>query len=173
MSNALLHKILLLLLLNFCGTLSAFATAVSFTSMNLGGNSWQLDFEIKNRENFVFDEITIFFDRSLYGDLSILAAPQGWDSLAVQPDESLSSDGFVDLLSLNTGISPGGNLLGISVRTNYFVAGAPTAQVFQIINPVTFDVIYEGQTTAVPEASTSILLVIGLLGISAWRRFGA
>lgn len=173
MSNVSLRKILLLVLLNFYGMLSASATAISFTSTNLGGSSWQLDFDVKNSENFIFEEITIFFEKSSYRNIYISAAPQGWDSLAVQPDETLSSDGFIDLLSLNTGIFPGGNLSGISIRTDYLVAGVPTPHVFHIINPVTFDVIYEGQTTAVPETSTSILLVIGLIGMTAWRRLGA
>ena len=125
------------------------AAVVSFKSTLLGGNQWKYDYTVvAAAADPTIDEFTIFFNSTRYSNLSVAAAPLGWDPLVIQPDAGIPSDGFFDALTLVVGISPGTSLGGFAVSFDFLGTGTPGAQRFDIVDPNTFATLTSGLTTA-------------------------
>ena len=127
----------------------AHAVTVTFSATPLGGTSWRYDYVLTNDTLAVpVEEFTIYFPPNLYANLLAGATP-GWDILVVQPDLGIPDDGFYDGLSIGLGgIAPGGSASGFSVTFNYLGGGAPGAQPFEVVDPVTFAPLFSGSTVA-------------------------
>jgi hypothetical protein len=148
--------------------------SIQYTLVPLGGNVYQYVYSIRNNGTLpggsavkLFD---IFFDSSLYQKSSLqIVTPSSLQSqwsevlLAVIPPVIPAE---YDVLSLQGGIPVGGAVTGFSVKFTWLGSGVPGAQVFQISDPSTFQVLQTGQTvldpTSVPAASTLSLILIGL-----------
>jgi hypothetical protein len=168
----------------------AFALAVSFGAANaasilysvasIGGTTWRYDYVVLNDSTALpIEEFSVFFEEGTFQNLVSLAAPADWDVIAVQPDATLSSAGFVDGLALAAGIPPGGTLGGFSVSFTYLGAGTPGPQPFAIVDPLTFATTASGSTTlfvAPPQPPTNVPIplpgTLTLLGVVAltWVR---
>lgn len=154
----------------------SYATTISYTTTNLIGNSWQYRYSVTN-DSLIdpINELTIYFDRNSFSNLSVVGSPIGWDSIVIQPDLAIPADGFFDGLTLVQGVAPGAKVGGFLVGFQYLKAGTPGSQSFEIIDPSNFDVIASGLTTAesvlppppstVPEPSSIALMALGL---AAW-----
>ena len=100
---------------------------------------------------------TIFFDANLY---RLLQDPPpfvsaDWDTISIQPDLALHSDGFYDTLALRNNpafTDP------FKLRLVWLGTGTPGAQPFTVYNN-DFTTITQGQTTNVPEPSALALLL--------------
>jgi PEP-CTERM motif len=150
---------------------SARAVQIEYTTTFLGGTTWEYYYTVVNTGSTPIDEFTIFFDRNTFASLVAVASPLGWDSIVVQPDPLLPSNGFFDSLALGPGIAAAASLSGFSVSFNFLGQGTPGSQPFDIINPFTFETLSSGLTTsaaAVPEPTSTALLLAGL-GLLAWR----
>ena len=90
-----------------------------------------------------------------------------WDELVVQPDPILTDDGFYDALATGDGIAQGASFAGFTAQFDWLGTGEPGAQLFEIIDPDTFETIYSGQT--VPEPTALTLLMLGA-ALTATRR---
>lgn len=146
------------------------AASISYNVTNVAGNSWRYDYTVANSTlGAPLEELTIYFDHTLYRNLAVADSPVEWDSLVVQPDLALPDDGFFDSLALLTGIAPSVSLSGFSVSFNYIGQGVPGAQYFEVVNPTTFAVLESG-TTAVPAPSAGALLATGIAFAAARRR---
>ena len=155
----------------------ASALEIKFAAKNIGGSNWKLDYTLTAQAGDpTIDEVTIFFDRSRYGELSLLGSPAGWDSIVIQADPILSADGFVDTLALGGGLAPGDELTGLSIFVVSLVPGAPMGQLFQIIDPNTFGVVGSGLTIATDDPEQSISepsgLALSALALLALRSAG-
>lgn len=156
------------------------ATVVTYETTNLGAGVWQYDYSVKNDTlSSPIEEITIYFSLGLYSNLLSVFAPQDWDSLVAQPDQSLPADGFLDSLALATGILSGHTIAPFAVQFTWLGSGVPASQPFEVIDPISFSVSDVGNTTAysqppsVPEPGTMSLYILGiavLLQLSLHRR---
>lgn len=143
--------------------LSANASVIEYSLTNIGGNSWRYDYGITNNTNTTIAEFTIFFDLHRYSNLQVVHSAQEWDSIVVQPDPNLPSDGFFDTLALSAGLFPDSTLRigAFSVLFDFSGPGAPGSQPFEAYNAA-FAMVGSGFTTlpsSVPEPSTGYLIV--------------
>ena len=158
------------------------ATSISYDVQSLGGAVWEYTYTVAN-DTLASDieEFTIWFDLGLYENLVATATPADWDPLVIQPDPGIPDDGFYDALALVAGIAPGDSLGGFSVSFDYLGGGTPGAQLFEVIDPATFDLLDEGTTAraaagpgpggpAIPEPATGLLLGMGLAGLLVGRQ---
>lgn len=157
--------------------LQAQGAVIDYSVTPLGGQTWQFDYTVTNdSEALTIDEFTIYFDRTLFGSLVIVGAPDVWDPLVAQPDLELPSDGFFDALALAFGIAPGLSLSGFSVAFTFLGSGTPGSQPFDIVDPETFAVLASGVTSlaaqAVPEPGTLSLLLLAAFVAGAQRMRG-
>ena len=114
---------------------------------------------------------TVFFDASLFSNLTVMASPDGWDSLAVAPDLALASPGFFDALALpaTAPLGLGQSLGGFALQFAYSGVGAPAALPFDIVND-NYDVLFTGLTSAVPEPGSAWMGLLGGALLLARRR---
>jgi hypothetical protein len=152
-----------------CGMLmSAASAAITYRLTPLGGNAYAYSYTIGNDTGMPVDELTLYFDRLLYANLHLDAAPAGWDPLLLQPDLALPADGFLDLLTLGPPLPHGGSLDGLSVSFSYLGQGQPGAQPFDVVDPETFAVLFAGRTVGmqaphdIPAPAPLPLLMLGL-----------
>lgn len=155
----------------------ALASAITFDSTSLGGNTWNYQYFVSNDTlSSEIQEFTVFFEYGLYSNLAVSSSPSGWDSLVTEPVEILGipQDGLFDSLALGPGIGVGQGVGGFGVTFNWLGGGAPAGQYFEIVDPASFDVLDSGVTTAapapVPEPGTLLLLSSGLAGIWGMRK---
>jgi hypothetical protein len=140
------------------GSLCAHATLITYSVSALGPSMWRYEYRITNDTlPDPIGEFTVFFDRALYSGLAAVASPAGWDSIVVQPDSGIPSDGFFDSLALATMLEPGHSLSGFAVEFNYSGTGPPGPQRLAILD-TDFNAIDEGVTVAVPEPSVVLMM---------------
>ena len=148
-------------------TAQAFATTITFQVTDLGGNDWRYDYVVKNDTlTTPIEEFAIYFDLAEYDNLTPADVPADWNALVLQPDPAIPDDGIFDALALvpAAAIGPGSQLAGFSVSFHFLGVGTPGTQRFEILDPVTFDVLDFGTTqvaTSVPEPAIMTMLVLG------------
>jgi hypothetical protein len=153
----------------------ASALTVDYSASPLGGNLWRYDYFLTNDSTSPINEFTIYFDQASFASLAILDSPLGWDSLVVQPDAALASDGFFDSFAQGAGLLSGTSLGGFSVSFAYLGGGSPGSQTFGVVDPFTFQVVSSGVTriaSPVPEPPQVLLTIAGLgaLALATRRR---
>lgn len=174
-------KIFSLLVILFIQPMVTYASTISYTTSALGGGKWQYQYTVIAAQNeSAIAEFSVFFDVSKYANLAVTASPGGWDSIVLQPDSTLPSDGIFDSLSLGADIGPGQSLDSFTVAFDFLGIGTPGAQTFNIIDPETFSTLRSGATIAaagplptpsdVPEPNTLALAMIGVVTLLARRR---
>jgi len=142
------------------------ATLIEYELTNLSGNRWEYAYTVTNDSlGSVLEELTIYFDVTLFENLAVTESPPGWDSLVIQPDSGLPADGLFDSLATLGRLAPAGTQSGFRVAFDFLGTGTPGAQPFEIVEPATFDVLDSGQTTAIPEPSLAWLLVAGAFAL--------
>lgn len=149
---------------------SARATTVTYEAAHLGGTQWRYDYSVSNDTLAVaIEEFTLFFDHALYANLSGATGAPGWDLLLIAPDAAIPAAGYFDALALAGGIAVNATRAGFSVTFDYLGAGAPVAQAFSVLDPVSFAELDNGMTvavSAVPLPPAFMLMLAGLLLIS-------
>jgi hypothetical protein len=149
----------------------------TFVETDLGGGIWQYDYTLTNLSDPILDggfdlySLSLFFDPAAI--FSVVSLPYGW--------EEIDGAGFADVFSIIPGafpdgfdIAPGTSLAGFRFQFNYRAGILPFQAMFS--NPADYEnpAFYQGNTTSVPdESSTLLLTIIGISGIAAVKRFGA
>lgn len=172
-----------------CSTFFANAVIIESELTDLGGNSYQYDFNVIN-DDFVpgIEGISVYFDFSLFDNLAVIASPAGWDSLELQSVPFLFLDGVFDTLALTAPLLVmGDSLAGFSMTVDWL--GGPSGPAaggndFEIYDGFTFDVLASGQTTGIvtpppppppnpnpiPEPGLLSLFGLALLFVGARKR---
>lgn len=152
------------------------ATVIEYSVTNIAGNTWEYTYSVEN-DTLVIEEFTIFFEVGLYENITPSATPVDWDPLAIQPDPGLPDDGFYDALALGSGIGQWDSLGGFSVQFDFLGLDTPGAQAFDIVDPVTFDILDFGTTvlaaqppTQVSEPGVLSLVAGAMLLLAGFRR---
>lgn len=155
----------------------AAATAITYEVTQLDGDTWRYDYTLDNDTlGSTLGEFTVYFGLGDYFNLDALITPAGWTGFIAQPDPLLPDDGFFDLLATNGGIPAGQSLGGFSIVFDWLASGTPGSQRFDIIEPESFTTLESGLTirasasTSVPEPSSLLLLIAGLVTISWMQR---
>lgn len=160
-----------------CASAFSQATVVNGDFTNAGGIAWTMDIKVTNDGTLpLVGNFTVFFDYGSASNLVLVSSPGNWDTLVLQPDDGLTSAGYLDSLPLNTvdKLSNGHSVSGFKVRFDWRAAVAPNSFAYTI-NDDSFNALETGTTTAtsapIPEPASYGLLVFGLLGISALAKF--
>ncbi|AQQ10097.1 hypothetical protein L21SP3_01923 [Sedimentisphaera cyanobacteriorum] len=133
---------------------------------NVSGSRWEAEYAIENTGTEQISELTIWFDYEDYTNFEITTAdPQGWDEMIIAAEPLTESGAGYDLLNASEPITTGEVLGGFSVEFDY-AGSTPQNQSFEIINPNTYETLYEGQT--VPEPAT--IGLFALAGIALKKR---
>lgn len=159
------------------GLQSAQATKIESQFTQVAGPSWTVEFTVTN-DGVVpsVGEFTVFFDETLYSNLSVIASPLTWDSIAIQPDPGIPAIGYYDSLV----IDPAGALTATQVQGGFKAGftflgvGTPGALPFSVVDG-NFQTIESGTTTftvtsAVPELGTLAMLLCGLVPVCVGAR---
>lgn len=116
----------------------------------------------------------VYFDETLYDNLSETDRPTGWSSLIVPPSAVLGDDGEYDAYVSGPELAVGESVSGFVVRFEWLGLDEPSIQPFEILDATTFASIYSGTTTkavltriqAIPSSSLTALIILLMLVLS-------
>lgn len=168
----------------FLMTVVSSAITIEYALTHLGGNSYEYLYSISNDGSLgastplqIFD---IAFDPALYEEssLAILSPTDTSDNWLEELFASaVGVPAFFNALALTGGIPVGDTVSGFTVSFDWLGGAAgPGAQIFEVYDPQTFDLLVTGTTrnandpTAVPEPATLLLVGAGLAGIIVLRK---
>ncbi len=139
-------------------TVSFVATDLADTTV--GEDLWRYDYLISGPLG-VFEAVNLLFSPTDYGALSSVAGAPQLDLLPIDPDAGLPANGMLTATALTT--LAAGATANATVSFVWLAIGTqPGAQAFEHLDDG-FNVIGNGLTRPVPEASTALLLLGGLL----------
>ncbi len=174
-TDNLAYRILGALILALC-VQTASATLIEYELTPTGGNNYRYEYTVTNDGSLgagvALEWFAILFDPALYDETSltiVTANPPAadWDELIL--GSGLLIDAAYDVFALGGGIADGDSVSGFAVEFTWLGAGMPSAQPFEIYDPVSFSVIETG-VTAAPEPGTLALLFLATLAAAAIRR---
>jgi hypothetical protein len=144
----------------FCGCRSE-AAMIQYTATDSSGSTWRYDYSVTNNDlSSPVGEVTIFFGLGSYSNISSPGQPSTWSSVVAQPDPAIPADGFFDSATSSGGISLGATLSGFSVQFTWLGTGSPGAQMYDVVDPVSFATLESGTTV-------STVPIPGALGLLA------
>lgn len=152
---------------------SSHAAQIQTTFSQVAANTWDVSFEVTANAGQTIEAFSVYFDWTKASNILVQASPGNWDSLAIQGDALLSSDGIFDSLPIGPGISAGTSLSGFAARFDWADTTAPAALRFTINDPVTFGVLEPGFTVMaapVPEPAAWLLMLTALGAGATLRR---
>ena len=162
------------LLFAACMAQTAGAAIIDYTAYNIGDNRWQYDYTIYNDSPSGIGAFDIYFNGfSFSNELEVLAQPNDWDALILNP--SFDDPFTLTAWTLGDPLLQDDSLGLFSVVFNWFEEGAPGSQMFTMYdNILNWNVVASGNTYGepgqVPEPQTFMLLGTGLVGLMAYYR---
>ncbi len=157
------------------------ATPIEYELTSTGGNNYRYEYTVTNDGSLgagvALEWFAILFDPALYDETSltiVTADPpvSDWDELIL--GSGLLVDAAYDVFALTGGIADGDSVAGFAVEFTWLGAGMPSAQGFEIYDPVSLNVIETGSTratvTSVPEPGTPALLFLAAIAAAMLRR---
>jgi len=160
-----------------CALNTASAAHIDADLTRVGGNTWDASFTVSADPGQTVEAFSIYFDWTQVSNILVWATPGDWDSLAIQADGALASDGYYDALALAAGISDPKALGGFIARFDWADAAGPSMLRFTINDPVTFDSLETGVVDlgtnggggAIPEPGTLGLMLTALAAVATSR----
>jgi len=142
-------------------------TEVYVESSLVSGNTWLLDYVVKNKTLGAVKELTVEFDFDSFDNLIDVSGAGAGCNIQVWPAISQAGDGWAFDVVLDMPLGIGGSFTGVSMQVDYLGGGDPLMQYYEVVDPVTFVTIADGYT--VPEPMTLLLLGLGGLVIGRKR----
>ena len=160
-------KISLLCALLFCAINPAKAALITTEFSDLVGNEGTVDIKLNLYSGEILNGFSLYFSESLFANLAIISSPAAWDSIVIQPDALLGA-GLFDSYNA-AGLSSG------YARVSFtYLASVPFETLAYDFYDADFQITESGTstnvTTPVPESSSIILLMLGLIALG-WRKF--
>jgi hypothetical protein len=157
----------------------ACAIQVNFTTFALGSDHYRYEYTIHNDGSLGAGTsvalLDLLFDPALYEESSLtnvsaaaLATDWGQQFLASAPGVPAA----FDLMAKGAGIPVGAQVSGFAAEFHWLGTGGPGKQAFEVYDPVTFDLLEQGITSAVPEPNAWLMMLAGapLLVVLSRRR---
>ncbi len=164
-------------LLLCAATSAAQAIIVQHELTQGAGNHWTVKFDITNDGSLPeVSNFTVYFDWAYASNLQLLASPGTWDTIVIEPDTALSSDGFVDALVLDPvdALLTSQSLGGFELEFDWAAAASPASFQFTVNDPDTLEVLESGSSIraahSIPEPATGWVAALGLGLILSQRR---
>ena len=162
-----------LLALAACCPTIARAIEVRYTLTPLHDDVFRYDYLIRNDGSLgagvALRSLDLLFDAASFEEstLTLVGTPS---DAAWSPSFLNSAPGVpaaFDLYAIGAGLAQGQTLDGFAVQFRWLGAGSPTAQGYEVYDPVTFDLLQTGLTVLapVPEPSTLGLLLVGAVAL--------
>lgn len=155
----------------------ASAAHVEAVLSKVGGNTWDISFTVGADTGQTVEAFSVYFDWTQVSNIQVLASPLDWDSIAIQADSGLASDGLFDSLALGAGIADGTSLGGFVARFEWAGATGPTGLRYSVNDPLNFDALETGDVALttdgvgpVPEPGPASLLLAALVAAVVGRR---
>lgn len=163
MKQNLFKKISLLCTLLFCMISPAKAALITTEFSNLVGNEGTLDINLSLANGETFNGFSLHFSETLFSNLTIITSPSEWDSIVFQPDALLGA-----------GVFDNYNLAGLSsgfARISFtYLSDLPFQALAYDLYDADFNILASGDstnvTTQVPESSSIILFMLGLIALA-------
>lgn len=158
----LLTKISLLFTFLLCVCNPARAALITTEFSELVGNQGTVDINLTLASGENLSGFSLYFSENIFSDLAIITSPTNWDSIVLQPDFLLGA-GLFD------SYNPAGLAAGFARLSFTYLADVPFQALAYDLYDADFQVIASGTTTnvtaAVPESSSAILLMFGLIAL--------
>lgn len=143
------------------------AALITTEFSELVGSQGTVDINLSLSAGENFSGLSLYFSETLFADLAIISSPVEWDSLVVQPDALLGA-GLFD------SYNPAGLISGFARVSFTYLSDLPFQTLAYDFYDVDFSIIESGSstnvTTPVPESSSIILLLLGLIAVALRQR---
>lgn len=167
MKHTFFKKISLLFTLLFCAINPAKAALITTGFSDLVGNEGTVDINLSLSSGDIFNGFSLYFSENLFTNLAIVSSPAEWDSIVFQPDLLLGA-GLFDSFNA-TGLSNGYARISFT-----YLADLPFQTLAYEFYDADFQILESGistnVTTSVPESSSIILLMFGLIALGLRNR---
>ena len=166
MRSFLLVIVLSLLVLFFASPAMADGVSVQYTASNLGSGTWQYDYTLQGSFSANLG-VAIYFSDPAYGALTdLVTGGSDWSTFALQADPTIPAPGEFDIVALvgNPSLS---SVFDVTFQWNG--TGTPGAQAFNLYDFSNGGALLleSGNTAAIPEPSSLLLLVAGFAFLTA------
>lgn len=147
----------------FCVANPARAALITTEFSELVGNQGTVNINLSLASGENFSGFSLYFSETLFANLDIIFSPAAWDSLVVQPDALLGA-GLFD------SYNPAGLSSGFARVSFTYLSTIPFDALAYDFYDADFSVVESGSstnvTTPVPESSSIILLLLGLIAVA-------
>lgn len=147
----------------FCVANPARAALITTEFSELVGNQGTVDINLSLASGENFSGFSLYFSENLFADLNIIFSPADWDSIVVQPDALLGA-GLFD------SYNPAGLSSGVARVSFTYLSTLPFDVLAYDFYDADFSIVESGSTTnvttSVPESSSIILLLLGLIAVA-------
>ena len=156
----------------FCVANPARAALVTTEFSELVGNQGTVDINLSLSAGENFSGFSLYFSEQLFADLNIILSPEEWDSIVLQPDAVLGA-GLFD------SYNPAGLSSGFARISFTYLSNLPFETLAYDFYDANFVILASGSSTnvttpdvitPVPESSTIILLMLGLMALGLRKR---
>lgn len=151
----------------FCVCSPAKAALITTEFSEPVGNQGTVDINLSLASGENFSGFSLYFSETLFANLDIIFSPAEWDSIVVQPDALLGA-GLFD------SYNPAGLSSGFARVSFTYLSDLPFQTLAYDFYDADFSIVESGSstnvTTSVPESSSIILLLLGLIAVGLRQR---
>ncbi len=123
---------------------SSFSQTIHYELTQISATEYEYHYIVINDSLLPISEFVIYFDETLYDNLSEISQPADWDSIIIPPSSMLGDVGEYDAYVSGPELAVGESVSGFVVRFEWLGLDEPSVQPFEILDATTFASIYSG-----------------------------